>query len=353
MVRFLQKYADQAKDSGYSWIICLVCVLINFFVNGFTHTIGLLFTYLLEDIGSTRAKTSLVASILTSVTYIASPLSCLIVKRLGSRKSAFVSGVLLSLSCITSSFVKRIEVLYVTFGLLYGFGNSLMMNMLFIVLFQYFEKKSAIACGLVAAAVPLSPIALTKPMTYLLEKFGWRIMLRILAIPLAFVAFLGFVFLLPKVIRPTQGTERNVRQRFEILFKRPEFIIWLVGIFIARLGGDIMTIHQTQFCIELGISWEKAAMLPLYMGIGNTVGRLALGQLLHVRILHPISTYQTIMVLGGVTALVAVLSSTYTHIVIFSIVYMAFDGSIQGLDAVQCLLFLAWECLKKRLELLY
>ena len=88
------------------------------------------------------------ASILTSVTYIASPLSCLIVKRLGSRKSAFVSGVLLSLSCITSSFVKRIEVLYVTFGLLYGFGNSLMMNMLFIVLFQYFEKKSAIACGM-------------------------------------------------------------------------------------------------------------------------------------------------------------------------------------------------------------
>ena len=75
-------------------------------------------------------------------------------------------------------------------------------------------------------------------------------------------------------------------------------------------------------------------MLPLYMGIGNTVGRLALGQLLHVGILHPISTYQTFMVLGGVTALVAVLSSTYTHIVIFSIVYMAFDGSIQGLDAV-------------------
>ena len=75
-------------------------------------------------------------------------------------------------------------------------------------------------------------------------------------------------------------------------------------------------------------------MLPIFMGIGNTLGRLALGQLLHVRILHPISTYQIIMVLGGVTALVAVLSSTYTHIVIFSIVYMAFDGSIQGLDAV-------------------
>ena len=75
-------------------------------------------------------------------------------------------------------------------------------------------------------------------------------------------------------------------------------------------------------------------MLPLYMGIGNAIGRLALGQLLHVRLLHPITTYQIIMVLGGVTALVSALSSTYTHIVIFSILYMAFDGSIQGLDAV-------------------
>ena len=75
-------------------------------------------------------------------------------------------------------------------------------------------------------------------------------------------------------------------------------------------------------------------MLPLYMGIGNTIGRLGLGQLLHIRLVHPISTYQIIMVLGGVTALVSTLSSTYTHIVIFSILYMAFDGSIQGLDAV-------------------
>ena len=75
-------------------------------------------------------------------------------------------------------------------------------------------------------------------------------------------------------------------------------------------------------------------MLPLYMGIGNTIGRLGLGQLLHTRLLHPISTYQVIMVLGGTTALVSALSSTYTHIVIFSILYMAFDGSVQGLDAV-------------------
>ena len=75
-------------------------------------------------------------------------------------------------------------------------------------------------------------------------------------------------------------------------------------------------------------------MLPLYMGIGNTVGRLGLGQLLHTRLLQPISTYQVIMLLGGTTALVSALSSTYTHIVIFSILYMTFDGSIQGLDSI-------------------
>ena len=113
----------------------------------------------------------------------------------------------------------------------------------FLAILGFYSGFLFLSLGLVAAAVPLSPIALTKPMTYLLEKFGWRIMLRILAIPLAFVAFLGFVFLQPKVLIPTQGTERNIRKRFEILFKRPEFIIWLVGIFIARLGGDIMTIH--------------------------------------------------------------------------------------------------------------
>lgn len=75
-------------------------------------------------------------------------------------------------------------------------------------------------------------------------------------------------------------------------------------------------------------------MLPMYMGIGNAIGRLAFGQILHVRILHPITAYQIIMVLGGVIALVSALSSTYTHIVVFSIAYMAFDGSVQGLDII-------------------
>ena len=57
MFRLLQKHADQAKDSGYSWVVCFICVLIGFFVNGFTQTIGLLYTYLLQEFRSSRAKT--------------------------------------------------------------------------------------------------------------------------------------------------------------------------------------------------------------------------------------------------------------------------------------------------------
>lgn len=107
----------------------------------------------------------------------------------------------------------------------------------------------SLSIGFVSAAVPLSPIALTKPVTYLLERYGWRIMFRILSIPLAFVALLGVIFLVPKVQSPAQGAERTTRQRIKSLFYMPEFIIWLIGIFIARMGGDIMTIHQV--CTEI------------------------------------------------------------------------------------------------------
>jgi len=229
---------------------------------------------------------------------------------------------------------SSLEVLYVSLGLAYGFGACLVTNLVYIVVFFYFDKKASMACGIIASGVPLGPIIFTKPFKYILESYGWRFLLRILPIPLFVVILFGAVVFVSQLTDRDVESKKSTLCQCKILLKMPSFDIWLVGIFLARLGADVMAIHQTQFCMEFGISWEKAAMLPLYMGIGNTVGRLALGQLLHVGILHPISTYQTFMVLGGVTALVAVLSSTYTHIVIFSIVYMAFDGSIQGLDAV-------------------
>eukprot|EP00795_Rhopilema_esculentum_P002108 gene2108-17688_t len=277
---------------------------------------------------------AMVASILHSVTFLSSPLSCVVIKRFGVRRSMCFTTIILSSSFLGSSIVNKLEVLYVTLGLLYGVGASLLTNLLYTGVFQHFEKKASLATAIVSAGVPLSPILFTNPFKVLLEMHGWRFLLRILTIPLFLILVIGTIIISPKKERCSCPPQNNSLKQCYRVLKIPALRVWIVAIFFARLGGDIMAVHQTQFTIEFGISWDKASMLPMYMGIGNIIGRLGLGQLLHSRLLHPVTSFQVMMVLGGVTGLVSALSSTYAHIVAFSILYMVFDGGIQGLDAV-------------------
>ena len=56
-IKKFNDFRDGAKDGGWAWVVCLVSSLMMFLVNGFSLTIGLLYTYLLEEFGETRAKT--------------------------------------------------------------------------------------------------------------------------------------------------------------------------------------------------------------------------------------------------------------------------------------------------------
>ena len=53
----LNERATTKKDVGWSWVVCIVCLFFNFFVNGFSLTIGLLYSYLLDEFQESRAET--------------------------------------------------------------------------------------------------------------------------------------------------------------------------------------------------------------------------------------------------------------------------------------------------------
>ena len=90
---------------------------------------------------------ALVASILHSVTFLSSPVSCLVIKHLGPRRTALIASFILPSSFIISSMASSLEVLYVSLGLAYGFGACLVTNLVYIVVFCYFDKKASMACG--------------------------------------------------------------------------------------------------------------------------------------------------------------------------------------------------------------
>ena len=114
--------------------------------------------------------------------------------------------------------------------------------------------------------MPLGPIILTKPFKYVLETHGWRFLLRILSIPLFFVTFVGAIVFVSKLNDRYTGMKKSTLHQCKVLFKMPAFNIWLVGIFLARLGADIMSIHQVRnFIFHFYVHLEPVPFILPYI----------------------------------------------------------------------------------------
>ena len=72
-------------------------------------------------------------------------------------------------------------------------------------------------------------------------------------------------------------------------------------------------------------------MLPIYMAIGGTAGRIISGQLMDAHFMDNILFYTFLMIMSGIISMFASLSTTYEHLVAFAIVFMIFDGGHQAM----------------------
>ena len=97
----------------------------------------------------------------------------------------------------------------------------------------------------------------------------------------------------------------------------------------------LLICFQVKYCVDLGISEEKAAQLFLFLGAFITTGRLGVTALLAFKKFEVIYLYQGSMFMMGVSMLSLALVKTYTFFVLFAIVFGAFDGMFAALFLVQ------------------
>ena len=88
----------------------------------------------------------------------------------------------------------------------------------------------------------------------------------------------------------------------------------------------LLICFQVKYCVDLGISEEKAAQLFLFLGAFMTIGRLGVTVLLAFKKFKVIYLYQICIFIMGISMLTAALVKTYTFFVIFAVVFGAFDG---------------------------
>jgi len=280
---------DQPPDGGFwAWLVMTSCFLANGIVFGIINTFGILFVKLkkdMEDAGVEDAATkcALVGSLTIGTTFFLSFLVGILADKIGLRATSVLGGFLATLGMGLSTIgYKHIEVLYVTYGLLFGAGASLVYTPSLTILGHYFRKRLGVVNGVVTAGSSIFTIGLSYTNQYILDNHGLLPCLQLLACLSSVLVFCGLTFV-PLLHTDTENEQdikekskpRKMMEKLVYLenWKNKRYIIWTIAIPLAQFGYFVPYCHLPQFAKDIPLDLNEknngvlASKLIMCLGI--------------------------------------------------------------------------------------
>ncbi|XP_063898642.1 monocarboxylate transporter 14 [Helicoverpa armigera] len=207
-----QDPVPQIPDGGWGWVVVAASFLIATVADGLAFSYGLMHDKFVIFFETSEAKTSLIGSLFISVPLIAGPIMSALVDRYGCRSMTIVGGVASTIGFVAASYSNSVEVLYVTYGIMAGLGTGLLYVTAVVSIAYWFEKRRNLAVGLGSCGVGFGTFIYSPLTTYLLEEFGWRGTLLLLAGTVLNVCVCGAVMRDPEWLILEQKKQRKLNK---------------------------------------------------------------------------------------------------------------------------------------------
>lgn len=134
-------------DGGWGWVVVAASFTAHFIADGCAFSFGVFFEEFLDVFQQTKGETAIIGSLFLSVPLITAPIASAITNKYGCRLTCMLGGLVAGIGLVCSSTVNSIEMLCFTFGIVSGFGLSMVYVPAMIIVALYFEKKRAFATG--------------------------------------------------------------------------------------------------------------------------------------------------------------------------------------------------------------
>ncbi|CAH0750659.1 unnamed protein product [Diatraea saccharalis] len=181
-------------DGGFGWVVVFASFLVNLIADGITFSFGVFFPHFLEYFGEGKGKTAWIAGIFMAMPLLSGPIASFLTDRYGCRRMTIFGSILATLGFVISAFVDSMETLFLTFGIMAGFGLSLCYVAAVVIVAYYFDKKRSLATGISVCGSGIGTFIFA-PLTYvLLDEYGWRGTTLILAGLFLNIAVCGLLF---------------------------------------------------------------------------------------------------------------------------------------------------------------
>ncbi|CAB4038305.1 monocarboxylate transporter 10-like, partial [Paramuricea clavata] len=183
----------------------------------------------------------LIGSINYGMMFLNGPIAAALAAKYGCRATSMVGSAIFSLGFLLSSYAQHIVTLYVTYGVMVGFGASLCYFSSLVAVGQYFYNKLSLANGIISSGSGIGSLVMGPVMNNLLKHLGWRDTLRVYAgmAALIFMSAILYRHINTSGVQQDDGAKSKAKPEKAkfidfTIFKNTAYIIWYLIMASAR-----------------------------------------------------------------------------------------------------------------------
>lgn len=324
-----------APNGGYGWCVCAAAFSVQFVLAGIQNSFGILLIYILDEFGNGKGTSAWVGSIHLFALYAMAPFVTIACDIWGCRITGFVGGLVCVIGLVASSFVTRLYLLFVTYGVLFGIGASLAYITTFRIISLWFDRKLALANGICSTGAYSGTIALGPFLQRMVKQTGLSRTFIILAGIVALTAVSALAYRPPPKLVSMGKRDVQVKKIFDLtLLEDKSFLVFLLGLGLYASGCFIPASYVPSFAKELGVPPHKGALLLMAWSTSSGVFSFLTGKLADKFSRYRVEIFQCAMV--GVAISTSLLSAAWSFqsFMGMMVIYGAFDSGFVSLKAV-------------------
>lgn len=135
------KKKSAIPDGGYGWIVVFASLAIQLIIDGIAFSFGLIYTELLNYFEESKTKTAWIGALFLAMPLLSGPVLSNLVDKYGCRVMTVIGGLIGGIGFVLASISTSVEMLYITFGLISGFGIGIGYVTAIVSIAFWFDKK--------------------------------------------------------------------------------------------------------------------------------------------------------------------------------------------------------------------
>ncbi|KAG0094450.1 hypothetical protein BGZ93_007206 [Podila epicladia] len=285
-----------AGESVHGWVIVFAAFFSHMIFMGFGNVYGVYQNYYLNNTFQGRATSfqlAWIGSLTMMALDISGPFTGAICVHFGFRKSGFAGVVIMTMSLVAAAYATEIWQLYLTQGILYGFGGSLTYFSSLSLPSQWFRRNRGLATGITISGGGIGGLWLSPLISKLLESKGLRWTMLCCAIA-HFVLLTPLVLLFKSLVETGRERAKRIAQfgyrkgesrdgekkrkfiDFTVLKEVRFCLLFIAGIFVV--GGYFVPFYYiNSYAIQHGVDASSAALMVGLMNGSSAFGRIIMG----------------------------------------------------------------------------